>query len=430
MKIIELRPLSKPVTQSVVIPGSKSYTNRALVMASLAHGKSLISGISESNDSVTMINCLKKLGIRIRRMKDQAEVIGDGGYFKKKDLVLDLNHAGTAMRFLTAVVCLVPGRIVLDGSERMRNRPIRELVDALIKLGAKISYLGQTGCPPVVVHGKNIKGGTVCVKGDISSQYFTALLMIGPVLKEKLKIKVLGRSISRSYIDMTIGGLKDFGVRVKNNHYREYLIEKNQYYSPVRYEVEADSSGASYFWAVAALTRSRIKVKNINPLSVQGDIGFADVLKRMGCRIKKNIPERWIEVEGTAKLKGIEVDMSLMPDTAQTLAVVAAFAKGKTKITGLATLKIKETDRLQAIKNELIKMGIKSKTTNDSIIIEGGCPSSCLINTYGDHRMAMAFAVAGSRIEGMKIEDPDVVGKSFPDFWQRLSHLGVKPVLL
>ena len=218
-----------------------------------------------------------------------------------------------------------------------------------------------------------------------------------------------------------MGNFMDF-IR---NHYKKFIIG-NQKLKPIVYEVESDASGASYFWAIAAVTESRIRVNNIDPLSDQGDVKFIEILKKMGCKVKKNIKDLWIEVEGPKRLTCVSVNMNLMPDTAQTLAVLAAFAQGKTKITGLSTLKGKETDRLQALKNELKKMKIKSEITKDSITIIGGIPQKTVIKTYGDHRMAMAFAIAKSRIPELKIKNPEVVSKSFPNFWEKLNSLGIK----
>ena len=410
-------------TKIVSIPGSKSFTNRALIMAALSSGKSIIRNISESDDSRIMIKCLKQLGIKIKLNKTTAIVYGNGGKFKKFLGTLNIQQAGTVMRFLTSLCTLVSGEIILDGSERMRKRPIGDLVDALQKLGASIKYLAKTGCPPLRISGGKIIGGTVVINGHISSQYITSLLLIGPVLKKKIKIKIIGKQISKSYIDMTIDGLKQFGVMVKNNNYETYSIDLKQEYKASKYSVEADASGASYLWGIAAVTGSSIKVKNINPLSVQGDIRFVDILQKMGCQVKKNKEESWIEVKGPKQLKPVMVDMSLMPDTAQTLAVVAAFVHGKTTITGLSTLKIKETDRLQTLHNELKKMGIKTKITNDSITVFGGEPHKAMIDTYNDHRMAMAFAVAGKKIPCLSISNPEVVKKSFPEFWEKIKNL-------
>lgn len=426
MKIITLIPIKKPLRKVITLPGSKSYTNRVLIMAALAKGKSVITGISLSNDSLIMIKALKQLGIKITRANTRLEITGNGGAFKKKKLLINIGHAGTAMRFLTAICSIVPGEIILDGSERMRQRPIGELVNALKQLGVKIEYLGKIGYPPLKISGIQILKNKVVLQGNISSQYFTALLLIGSTLTNGLNIKVINKQISKSYINMTIVGLKQFGVKVINNHYQRYLITNQEKLKPTKYHIEGDASGASYFWAIAAITGSQIKVKNINPQSLQGDAKFPDILQRMGCQVIRNNSQQWIEVKGTDNLTAVNVDMSLMPDTAQTLAVVAAFAKGKTKITGLSTLRIKETDRLRALKNELERVGVKNKITRDSITVISGKPKGNTVEVYNDHRMAMAFAVMGTKIPGIMITNPDVVSKSFPDYWKRLASLGIK----
>ena len=331
---------------------------------------------------------------------NKLKVVGNNGNFKALNGRLYVGNAGTTARFLTSLIILVPGRIIIIKSKRMKIRPMKELDEAL----------------------KKIKTGKVSVRGNISSQFISALMMIAPVLEKGLAIKIIGKLVSRSYVDMTIDLLNKFGVNVFQ-HGDEFVIEKNQKLKPVVYEVEGDASGASYFWAMAAITGIKIRVKNINPLSCQGDIKFVDILQKMGCFVKKNIKESWIEIQGPKLLKAVEADMNLMPDTAQTLAVVAAFAVGKTKITGLSTLRIKETDRLSAVKNELSKMKIKSEITDESITITGGRPQKAVVKTYGDHRMAMAFAVAKSRIPELEIKNPEVVSKSFPEFWKKFRSI-------
>ena len=426
MEKLEIMPIEKGLSGEVIMPGSKSFTNRALVMAALSRGESRLVGYSDSDDSEILIRALKKVGVKIIKTKKQIIVQGNGGVFKEFNGAINLGLAGTAMRFFTAMACLIPGKIILDGYERMRQRPIVELVNGLRELGAEIRYLEKQGCPPLKITKPIKKGGVAAMNGGVSSQYFTALLLIAPVLQGGLAIKVIGQQISKSYIDMSISSLKDFGVRVKNENYQKYLVSPKERYGATNYVVEGDASGASYFWAIAAISQNKIKVKNINPASLQGDIKFADLLKRMGCKVIKNKKEKWIEVEGVRELKGIEVNMEQMPDTAQTLAVVASFAKGKTKITGLSTLKDKETNRLLALQTELAKMNIQTKISSDYIVIEGGEPRGAEIETYNDHRMAMAFAMAGVKIPGMVIENPEVVGKSFPEFWKKLKGLGIK----
>lgn len=385
----------------VEIPGSKSFTNRALILASLATGVSTIENYSKSNDSLILIDCLEKLGLDITKKEDKLFIRGKGGKFKSFTGVLNVGEAGTVYRFLTGLTAIISGKITFSGSQKLLSRPINELKKAV----------------------EEVKKGEVSIRGDISSQFISALLMIAPVLPKGLIVNVIGNLVSQSYIDMTIETMKKFGVKVeKRNGEKKYIVKKQKIKSCV-YRVESDASGATYFWAIGAVTGKLIRVINIDPLSTQGDVKFVDLLEKMGCLVKKNTKEKWIEVKGETKLKGIEVNMNSMPDTAQSLAVVAAFAKGKTKITGLSTLKHKETDRLLALKNELGKMGIKTEITSDSITIYGAEPKPAVIETYNDHRMAMAFAVAKARIPQIEIKNPEVVKKSFPEFWEKFNQV-------
>lgn len=426
MEKIELIPPGKPITGIVEIGGSKSYTNRALIIAALAEGKSRITSLSSSDDSKVLIHALQQLGISISIIDPTtAEVEGNGGNFIQKSLSLDVRHAGTAMRFLIALCSLVPGVITLDGSSRMRERPIKDLIDALRQLGVDISCTNNEGFPPLTIRGGSVTKSKILMSGKVSSQFITALLLIAPVLKKGLEITILDEQISKSYIDMTIDSMKSFSVKVINDDYKKYMVGPLQRYCGTQYGVEGDASGASYLFALAAVTSGTVTVTNINPRSAQGDVHFPDILEQMGCKVVKDSIKKSITVSGPKKLKAVSVDMSIMPDTAQTLAVVAAFAKGKTEITGLSTLRVKETDRIAATQQELLKMGIINQATKDSLTVYGGVPYGVFIKTYKDHRMALAFSVAGAILRGIQIEDPNVVNKSFPDYWEKIRLLGV-----
>lgn len=384
----------------ITIPGSKSLTNRAIIMASLSIGVSKIRNISNSLDSLIMIKAMKRIGVKITHRKDKLLIHGNKGVFPKFNGKINVGDAGTVARFLTAIITLIPGKVTLIKSKRMKERPMEELTEAL----------------------KAVRTGKITIRGDISSQFISALMMIGPILDKGLIINIIKRKISGSYINMTIDLMKKFGVKVEKNKQNKFVIKK-QSVIPANYVVESDLSGASYFFAAGAVIGNVVRVKNINFRSKQGDLTFPDLLEKMGCQVKKNIKKKWIEVKGSKVLKRINVNMSEMPDTAQTFAVVAAFAKGKTKITGLSTLRLKETDRLLALKNELKKIGIKSEITDDSITVYGGNPHRAIIKTYGDHRMAMAFAVAKSKIPELIIRNPEVVKKSFPEFWEKFKKI-------
>ncbi len=424
MPSLSITPLTRKIEQSVRMPGSKSYTNRALIMAALSEGTSTISGISESDDSRLLLDALQQFGITISKGTDVLKIIGIGKHFKPFTGTLNVGAAGTTMRFLTSLCTLIPGDTRLDGSPRMRQRPIGTLVKALRELGARIQYEATEGCPPIYIRGGSIRGGTVHMEGSTSSQYFTSLMLIAPLLTDGLHIQVIGNQVSRSYIDMTIDGLRQFHVHVDTNNYQYYSIV-NQTYEPTEYHVEGDATGATYFWSIAALNGGTVRVNNINPRSAQGDRQFVDLLEQMGCTVQSSLSEQWISVTGTHNLHGIQTNMERMPDAAQTLAVVAAFATGVTTITGLSTLRRKETDRITALQKELEKMGVQSEVGNDWITIHGGKPHGAVIETYDDHRMAMSFAVAGTLINGIIIQNPSVVTKSFPTFWNALQSLGV-----
>ncbi len=436
MECIRLRPPTSPLHATVSAPGSKSYTNRALLTAAMATGTSRLTHSSPSTDSEALVTALRALGVSITeesRSSHEGTVLtieGRRGQFAPYHGEIDVGPAGTTMRFLCALCATIPGAdIVLRGSQRMHARPIGDLVSALRHLGASIDYVGADGCPPLRIHSKTrLTGGSVRVPGSTSSQFISALLLTAPLHSGSLSIEIDGDQISKSYIDMTLQSIADFGVTIENCAYQRYRYEVGQEYWSRQYPVEGDASGASYLWATAAVSGGEITVENINPLSAQGDIRFPELLARMGCSVHHT--ERSITVAGPKQLRAIEVDMALMPDTAQTLAVVAACAQGTTTIRGLSTLRVKETDRLSALHTELAKLGIRSEAGPDYLVVQGGAPKGARIATYDDHRMAMAFAVLGARIPDMIIEEPKVVSKSFPSFWDALEQvLGTGSVL-
>jgi len=357
MNKILLHPPKRKIQNRIVpIEGSKSYTNRALIIASLAKGKSILLSPSISNDSKVLIQALITLGVSIKNKVDGSiEIMGNEGKFVAQNISLNVGQAGTAMRFLTALSALVPGIVCLDGSSRMRQRPIGELTAALTQLGVRITFSSSDGFPPLTVNGGIIKKNMVTMSGKVSSQFITALLLVGPCISGGLTIEICDEQISKSYIDMTIDSMKQFGVTVINDNYKRYIVPDSSEYRAQQYTVEGDASGASYLFGIAAVSGSSVTVSNINPLSSQGDIHFVDILEKMGCNVVRDTKKNTISVTGPSRLRSVVINMESMPDTAQTLAVVASFAKGTTIITGLSTLKVKETDRLEAIKNELKK---------------------------------------------------------------------------
>ncbi|MBN2087242.1 hypothetical protein JW758_02755 [Candidatus Peregrinibacteria bacterium] len=403
MKYREVIPLKQRPDWKVILPGSKSITNRAFVCASLAKGTSRIFGALESDDTSVMLGALRKLKIKNShhggqaKFKNYIEIEGGGGKFKSGDITVNAGASGTTTRFVTALAVLREGKTIIEGTKRMKERPMDDLNHAL----AQIS-----------------KSQVIKIKGDKSSQFLSALLMISPVLSKPIQIEVVGELVSKPYIDITIAVMKSFGVKVKNNSYKSFEI-KPQIYKAIDYYVEGDASAASYWKAIAYLHDGKVSFRNLNKKSIQGDALFANVLKELG---------------------GI-INMNSMPDVAMTLAVTAPFFKRQTKITGLSTLRLKETDRLVALENELKKIGVKVKVTKDSIAIEGqskgnrGAFSQQVIKnppieTYDDHRMAMCFAVVGTKIPGVVIENPSCTDKTYPEFWKDLELAYLSPIKL
>ncbi len=419
--MIEIKPIIGKIDAIIKVPGSKSYTNRALITAALADGESTITNALFSDDTKYMASGLNVLGIPIEEQNpDRFVIYGKGGIIPVKQANLFVGNAGTAMRFLTAMLTLGSGVYEIDGVSRMRQRPIQDLLDGLKQLGADVVSKYNNGCPPVIIRGKGLSGGLAVVKGDLSSQYFSALLMTAPYAKRDVFIEVKGNLVSKRYVDMTIALMHQFGVNVEHNNYKTFVVKAGQRYRATQYVVEGDASAASYFFAAAAITGGKVRVVGIGSDSLQGDIHFVDVLKRMGCNV--SMGTNWIEVQGN-KLHGVDVDMGDMSDVAQTLAAVAVFAVGKTRVRNVKNMRIKETDRIAAVVNELHRMGIVAKEYEDGFEIEPAEPLPSAIETYDDHRMAMSFALIGLRASGIVIKNPECVSKTFPNYFQRLEEL-------
>jgi 3-phosphoshikimate 1-carboxyvinyltransferase len=421
-KQLLLRPVSGPVNASVRLPGSKSITNRALLLAALAEGDSRLTAPLHSDDTFYMTSALKELGVSIEETSEGDFLVrGTSGKFHAPGKTLFIGNSGTTIRFLTAASCLVPLEtdVVLDGVERMRERPIRDLLGALLTLGAVAESVNGHGCPPVRVRGGGLPGGNCRLRGDVSSQFLTALLQVAPYADRDVRIEIIGDLISKPYIDITQSVMRSFGVEMQNDDYQRLSVTAGQRYVGREYVVEADASNASYFLAAAAVTGGTVTLTNLGSQSIQGDIRFVDVLERMGCSVSRG---EKLSLTGPDKVRGIEADLEAIPDTAQTLAIVAAFAEGPSHLMGLASLRVKETDRLKAITKELSKLGVRVDEGRDDWTITPprvGIYSGGAIDTYDDHRMAMSFAVAGLRIAGIQINDPGCVAKTFPDFWER-----------
>ena len=414
----EIKPC-QPVQATLTLPGSKSYTHRALVAAALAAGESVLMNALKAEDTELTAQALARLGAAIEWQDAALRVQGAGGRWLPVAEPIHLGNSGTSMRFLTALTALGQGEYLLTGTERLCQRPLGELLAALSQLGVKAVSQKGDGCPPVLVQG-GLKGGRASLSGAVSSQYVSALLFIGPQAPAGLELTVTGDLVSRPYVDLTLEVMGDFGISYYREGYRYFQLPGGQSYSPRDYEIEADASSASYFWAAAAITGGRVTITNLSLESSQGDAAFPLVLQRLGCRVESS--PAGVTVAG-GPLQGVRVDLAAMPDLVPTLAVVAAFARGETVITGVAHLRHKESDRLAAVAAELAKMGVAARETADGLIISGGRPRGAAIDTYQDHRLAMSFAVAGLKAPGTTIRNPECVAKSFPDFWQFFDKL-------
>ncbi len=419
---ISVKPVCEgELNASIGCPRSRSFTNRALMIAALADGRSTLSNCLDSDDTRHMINALKQLGVNSAMIGQNSGAIAVEGKpeaMTAPKKTIFAGNSGTTVRFIAAAATLAEGRTIIDGEARMRERPIGDLEEGLRQLGAEIKT--SHGFPPVTVRGRRLAGGKANLDGSLSSQYLSAMLMVAPYADNDVQIEITGDLTSKPYVDMTIDSMKAFGIRASNRNYREFSVKSGQKYSARNYFVEGDFSNASYFFAAAAVTKGRVKVTGVNPKSVQGDAKFPDLLGKMGCRVRKG--KDWIEVQG-GSLKGIVADMNSMPDTAQTLAVVAAFANGRTSIMNISNLRVKETDRIRATATELRKLGAKVTETENRLQIEPGILKGSAIETYNDHRMAMSFAIAGLAVKGMVIRGAECVSKTFPDFFSQLERL-------
>ena len=411
--MIEIKPIEK-ICGRVAIPGSKSYTNRALLISALADGVSRLKNPLLSDDTKYMVEALKEFGIQVQEEAGDLIVSGKGGQLMVPTKDIFVGNAGTTMRFLTTFSALAKGKVRLDGDERMQERPIADLLDCLIQMGVKATSAYNNDCPPLEIEGEGIPGGKVKLAGDKSSQYLTSLLLSAPYFKNETDIIIEGDLTSKSYVDITLDIMKTFGVEVENHSYKKFSIQANQVYEAQTYQVEGDWSSASYFLGAAAVTGGEITISGVETASVQGDAQFPDVLEKMGCNVKKSTHS--LQLKGNP-LKGITINMNNMPDTVQTLAVIALFAKGETLIEDIGNLKIKETNRIKALANELGKLGAEVEAGEDFLLIRPGKYQGAEIETYNDHRMAMSFAIAGLIIPKVKIKNPNCVEKSFPDFF-------------
>ncbi len=419
---ITIEPVTTPVNADVLLPGSKSYTNRALILAALANGRSSINAALFSDDTHYMADSLRRLGIAVDENPDAKRFVVDGaeGKIPVTSAELFVGNSGTTARFITALLALGRGEYLVDGVERMRQRPIAPLLDALQQLHVNAVALNHDGCPPLRVKTSGLEGGSAKLAGDTSSQYFSALLMVGGATKDGLQIDVEGDLVSKPYIDMTAATMRAFGVEMLNDNYRRFTAPGGQTYRAIDYEVEPDASAASYFFALAAATGGRVRVLNLGSKSGQGDAHFVDVLEQMGCTIIRE--DNALEVRGPQRLRGVDVDMNAISDTVQTLAAIAPLADGPVTIRNVAHIRHKETDRISAVVTELRRLGVEVSERDDGLTIQPGPVNPATIETYDDHRMAMSFAILGCAIPDITIRDPGCVAKTFPEFFDVLAR--------
>lgn len=426
--VLALQPLERPVDATIDVPGSKSHTNRALLCAALAAGRSRLARVLVADDTEAMMGALAALGAPARPDPDGAGTVVDIGGGLSPDLVettatdrlaVDVAQSGTTGRFLLPVLAATPGRFVLDGHAQLRARPFGPQLEALRAQGADIG--GDR--LPFEIDGRRLDGGTLRVAADLSSQFLSGLLLAAPLAAGETTITVDGPVVSRPYVELTTSTMAHFGVEVDVSAQGDETIYRvpAQPYQAADLALEPDASAASYFFALAAVTGGRVRVEGLGAGTIQGDLEFVELLGAMGAQVE--IGPTWTEVRGTGTLRGIEADLSDLSDTAQTLAVVAAFADSPTTITGIGFIRHKETDRIGATVNELRRRGLRATEEPDGMVIHPGVPRPGPVRTYDDHRMAMSFALLGMVHPGIEIENPGCVSKTFPDFFERLDRL-------
>jgi 3-phosphoshikimate 1-carboxyvinyltransferase len=423
---LTIEPLSRPPRTTVRVPGSKSITNRALILAALSHPAkgSELRGALQSEDTEVLIDALRALDIRVRTAWPDGVVHVRRGVFGRiipaESTDLFVANSGTSMRFLTALVSLGQGRYRIDGVSRMRERPIEDLLAALRQLGVRASSEQQNGYPPVRIEANGLDGGRVQIRGDVSSQFLSALLMAAPLARSEITIDVDGPIVSAPYVAMTIAMMAKFGVDIDTDGKSYFRVPTRPWYDARSLDIEPDASAASYFFGAAAITRGEVTVVGLGSSSLQGDVRFVDVLEKMGCRVFRG-PHAYTVAGGP--LRGVDIDMNQISDCVMTLAAVACFASSPTTIRNVAHIRHKETDRLQALATELRKIGPRVEESADGLTIIPAALHGATIDTYNDHRMAMSMALVGLTIPGIVIRNPACVGKTYPRFFEDLERL-------
>jgi len=424
---VKLRITPSSVTGEVSAPPSKSYTHRAVILASLATGESIIDNPLLSDDTLYTIDACRSLGADIELEGNRLTITGTGGQIRVTPgrERISAGNSGSTIRMVAPLAALAPTKVVLDGDSRLRQRPVGDLLSALESLGARARSLENNGCPPVEIQGGKLSGGEVTVTGGVSSQHISALLMIAPYTASGLTIKVTNELRSKPYIDITLNAMRDFGVEAVNQDYKEFLVKGNHIYKGKRYRIEGDYSSAAYFLAAGAIGGKPVTVKNLKADSAQGDKSLLNILSAMGCPVVRQ--KEQVTVYRRDELKGVTIDMGDYPDLVQTVAAVAAYARGKTEMTNIGHLKFKESDRLGDTAAELARMGIRVDVTDNSLVIYGGKPKGAEIEAHNDHRLAMSLAIAAIFAEGNSIiNGAEAVSKSYPRFFSDLAGLGAK----
>jgi len=419
---LDIEPLLHPIDADAQLPGSKSITNRALVIAALAEGDTTLEGALFADDTEAMLGCLRDLGLAVHRDPDASRVTvtGGGGALSPGAVTLDARLSGTTSRFVLPLLALSDATVVLDGGEPLRARPMADGIAAVQALGAVVEALDAPGHLPIRVRGTADPARAVRVPGSVSSQFLSGLLLVAPCLPSGLEVTIVGDLVSRPYVELTLHVMRAFGAEASWATLDRITVAPTGYRGRT-YTVEPDASAASYAMAAAAIAGGSVRVAGLGRSSPQGDVRFADVLARMGADV--TIGADGIEVRGTGVLHGIDVDLGDLSDTAQTFAAVAVFADGPSEVTGIGFIRAKETDRIAAVVTELVRCGVDAVPTPDGFRIVPGPPSPAVIETYDDHRMAMSFALLGLRASGIRIADPACVAKTFPGYWAFLDSL-------
>jgi len=424
---VSFQPIVQPVHGRITVPGSKSITNRVLICAAMARGSSYLTGVLDSEDTCVMVDAWKALGLDVEwdKPSKSIQISGCNGQPPIPSGELHIANSGTTIRFLTAALATTHGNYVLDGVPRMRERPIGDLIDGLCELGANVVSTNRerSDCPPVRVVANGLRGGLGCVAGDVSSQFLSGMMMAAPYAATPVTIRVIGDLVSKPYVDMTAAVMKSFGVNlrmIQGAHGLEYSVDAPQSYVGCDYRIEPDASAASYFLGAAAITGGTMRIDGLGFNALQGDVQFANVLRKMGCNVSSG--EDFIEVSGRAQF-GIDIDMNSISDTVQTLAAVALFAEGPTRVRGVAHNRHKETDRIGDLACELRRLGARVEEHDDGLTISPQPLSGVDLKTYQDHRMAMSLSLVGLMVPSVRILDPKCTSKTYPEFFKDMGNI-------